>query len=302
MSGTESSPTSGTLLGGGEDMSVDAAGVRLHAVSRGMGPLVVLLHGFPDFWYGWRHQLPALAEAGFRAVALDLRGYNLSERPRRVADYALDRLVDDVAGAIRASGGRAHAVIGHDWGGVIAWRLSTRHPALFERLAILNAPHPARFREVLRSTSQLLRSWYVGAVQLPTLPEWALRRRGCALLLRFLRAEHRRAGAFDDTDARAYASVFGPPGALRAALAYYRALLRAPRSAGRAMTDAVTHHPTLLLWGERDSALVSANATGLDRWVPNGEVVRVPGAGHFVQSDAPEIVNAALVRFLEAQR
>jgi epoxide hydrolase 4 len=295
--------TSGAALGGGDDRMVDGAGVRLHAVVRGDGPLVVLLHGFPDFWYGWRHQLPALAAAGFRVVALDLRGYNLSERPPRVEDYGLDRLTADVAAAIDALGAPAHAVVGHDWGGVIAWRLAVAHADVFSRLAILNAPHPGRFRQLLGSSTQSLRSWYVGAVQVPVLPEWALRRDGCALLVRILRSEHARAEAFDDEVARAYVDAFGAPGALRAALAYYRALVRRPlvtRSVERDAAHGTTRHPTLVIWGERDGALVPENATGLERWVPALRVVRVPEARHFVQVDAPAVVNDALVRFLTA--
>jgi pimeloyl-ACP methyl ester carboxylesterase len=171
-------PTSGTALGLGEDAWVEGAGARLHVVTRGAreAPPVVLLHGFPDLWYGWRHQLAPLAEAGFRAVAPDLRGYNLSACPPRVEDYALDRLADDVAAVVRAHAGpdgRAH-VVGHDWGGVIAWHLAARHPALVDRLVILNAPHPARFRELLGRSQQALRSWYVGFFQLPRIPELLL--------------------------------------------------------------------------------------------------------------------------------
>ena len=289
-------PTSGAALGGGEDRLLDAAGVRLHAVVRGDGPLVVLLHGFPDFWYGWRHQLQAIDAAGYRVVALDLRGYNLSARPPRVEDYALDRVTADVAAVIASLGGHAHAVVGHDWGGAVAWRLSVTHASTFERLVVLNAPHPARLRELMLESSQLLRFWYVGATQLPVLPEWALGRAGCALLLRVLRHEHARAGAFTDDDARAYAAAFSMRGALRAALAYYRAIPRAPR----AVLDAPrrTRHRTLLVWGEHDGALVRGNASGLERWVPDLRVVRVPQARHFVQADAPEVVNDAIVRFL----
>ena len=173
-------PASGTW----EDGWSDGAGVRLHHVSAGRGPLVLLLHGFPDFWYGWRRQLPALAAAGFRAVAPDLRGYNLSERPARVADYRIERLADDVAALVRALGAdRAH-VVGHDWGGLIAWQLAMRHPQVVDRLAILNAPHPARFRRLLLDPRQGLRSWYVAFFQLPWLPERVLGANGRRALRR----------------------------------------------------------------------------------------------------------------------
>ena len=124
---------------------ITANGIRLHVVEAGAGPLVILLHGFPEFSYSWRRQLPALAEAGFRAVAPDLRGYNESERPPRVRDYRLRHLVDDVAGLIAAYGAKQAAIVGHDWGGVIAWKFAMLRPDLVERLVILNAPHPAAF-------------------------------------------------------------------------------------------------------------------------------------------------------------
>src|SRR5262245_18860577 len=121
---------------------VDAGGVRLHVAEAGSGPLVVLLHGFPEFWYAWRHQIPALARAGFHVVAPDMRGYNLSDKPRGVHPYRVPTLVEDVAGLIRASGAPRAAVVGHDWGGLVAWALAMQHPELVDRLVIVNSPHP----------------------------------------------------------------------------------------------------------------------------------------------------------------
>ena len=288
-------PTSGAALDGGTDEWVDGDGVQLHFVTLGSGPLVVLLHGFPDFWYGWRHQLAPLAAAGFRVVALDLRGYNLSERPARVEDYALRRVSDDVAAAIERLGGPARLVVGHDWGGVVAWRLSVTRPDVLERLAILNAPHPARFRELLLRGSQILRSWYVAAFQIPRLPERVLRWRDGAAIETMLRATHARAPSA--VELAAYRDAFRPPGAIEAALAYYRALRRhALRRDEREVRP--TPHPTLVLWGGHDPALVRANAERLERWVPDLRVLRVPDAGHFVQADAPDAVNDALLRFV----
>ena len=294
-------PTTGDATGLGRDGYADGAGVRLHYVTRGEGPLVLLLHGFPDFWYGWRHQLAAIGDAGFRAVAVDLRGYNLSDRPSRVDAYGLDRLAADVAAIAGSLGhGRAH-VVGHDWGGAIAWRVAMRHPAVVDRLVILNAPHPRRFAELLRTPAQALRSWYVAAVQVPIAPELLLEADGRALLHRVWRAMHRHPGAFTTNDAARYDAAFARPGALRSALAYYRAAARAPRTTfdhDGAPSGDVVRAPTLVIWGQDDPALVAANADGLERWVPNVRVERVAGAGHFVQADAPETVNDALRRFL----
>src|SRR5215471_13220996 len=143
-----------------EHHTADVGGLRLHYVVAGAGPLVVFLHGFPEFWYSWRHQLPALAEAGFRAVAPDLRGYNESDKPVRVRNYRIDLLARDVAGLIAALGQRRAVVVGHDWGGAIAWWLAMRRPEVVERLVILNAPHPAMMLRELANPFQLLRSWY----------------------------------------------------------------------------------------------------------------------------------------------
>lgn len=295
-------PTSAAALGVGTDGWVTGAdGARLHVVTHGApdAPPVLLLHGFPDFWWVWRDQLAPLATAGFRAVAPDLRGYNLSACPPRVEDYALDRLADDAAAVIAAHAGpsgRAH-VVGHDWGGVVAWHLAARHPRLVDRLVIANAPHPARFRQLLATTSQSLRSWYVGFFQLPVLPEALLGARDGALLVRTLHAMHVRRGAFTREDAALYATAFATPGALRGAVHYYRAFVRG-RATRTAADDATLPHRTLVLWGMQDPALLADNATGLERWVPDVRVLRVPDAGHWVMRDAPQLVGDALVAFL----
>lgn len=293
----QEAPTSGRALGMGADgVAEGAGGVHLHYVTIGEGPLVVLLHGFPDFWYGWRQQMRALAAAGFRVVAPDLRGYNLSQRPPRVEDYRRDLLADDVAALVAALGARRAHVVGHDWGGVIAWHLAARRPAVIDRLAILNAPHPVRMRALLGRSSQAARSWYVGAVQLPWLPERLLGAGGRRLLHRIWSGMHLRPGAFTAADHAAYDAAFAAPGAIRAALAYYRAL----RHTGMTIPPEQRRipHPTLVLWGENDPALVAANAEGLEPWVGDLRVVRVPDAGHWVMADAPELTNATLARFL----
>jgi epoxide hydrolase 4 len=297
---TATTATSGAALGGGRDgFAAGDGGVRLHYVERGRGPLVVLLHGFPEFWYAWRLQLSALADAGFRAVALDLRGYNLSDRPPRVEDYALPRLVADVARVIEGLGAPAHAVVGHDWGGLIAWRLAAARPDLLARLVVMNAPHPRRYREVLaRHPRQMVASWYVGALQVPAIPEILLRRGRAERLIAVLRAEHARPGALSAADEEAYRLAFDDPDAVRAAIAYYRAAARSARPATGA--PRVVPHPALVVWGMRDGALVPENVERLERFAPSLRVVRVPWARHFVQWDAPDEVNAALLEFLGA--
>jgi pimeloyl-ACP methyl ester carboxylesterase len=274
-------------------------GLGLHYVEAGAGPPVVLLHGFPEFWYSWRHQLPALAAAGFRALAPDLRGYNESDRPAGPRNYRLGLLVEDVAGLISQLGGRA-AVVGHDWGGVLAWELAMRRPEVVGRLVVLNAPHPAAFRRELSNPVQWLRSWYVLFFQLPWLPEWLLGAGDYALLERALRRQPARPDAFTPEDVRRYKEALGRPGARTAALNYYRALFRYPRELSRPVRRVTA--PTLLIWGERDAYLGSGLSRGLGRWVSDLRVERLPGASHWVQNDDPARVNRLLIEFLRPGR
>ncbi|GAA0199295.1 alpha/beta fold hydrolase [Haladaptatus pallidirubidus] len=280
-------------------------GVRLHYVEAGEGPLVVLLHGFPEFWYSWRKQIPALTEAGYRVVAPDLRGYNASEKPHGVEQYGLDELVGDVLGLIDHFEEESAHVVGHDWGGVIAWEIAIRHTERVEKLAALNAPHPERFRELLRTPEQLRRSWYVFYFQLPWLPERLLSVRNYAPIAELLRDGAENPDAFDETDIRRYVEAAAQPGALTSAINYYRALfreragkeIRALFGDGRGDFDVQT--PTLLIWGEQDVALRVELTEGMEQWVPDLRVERLPNASHWVQNDEPEKVSELLVEFFD---
>ncbi|NHN41530.1 alpha/beta fold hydrolase [Halorubellus sp. JP-L1] len=318
---------------------VVADDVRLHVVTAGPedGDVVVLLHGFPEFWYSWREQIPALADAGYRVVVPDMRGYNESEKPRGVDQYRIDRLVADVAALVehyasddgespgddgadadrdgdgadadRDGDGadadpetaRAH-VVGHDWGGGVAWATAIRRPDVVDRLGVLNAPHPERFRELLRTPAQLKRSWYMFYFQLPRLPEYGLTRKDAALL------EDVFADAMPERELRHYRQALLRPGAASAALNYYRSSVREGIrdqlpfvSASIPMPDGVVDAPTVVAWGERDEALVPANLDGLDRWVSDLRVERIPDAGHWVQLDAPERASDELLAHFEPE-
>jgi pimeloyl-ACP methyl ester carboxylesterase len=256
------------------------------------GPDVVLLHGFPEFSYGWRHQLPALAAAGFRTLAPDLRGYGRSPKPPAVRDYRIDCLASDVLDLIRREcGGRAH-VVGHDWGGVIAWWLAMHHPQAVDRLVVLNAPHPAAYFRELRRPAQLLRSWYVLFFQLPWLPELAIRFDDFAALRRLFTVEAR----FGADEVRRYLDAFADRKSLTGAVSYYRAAFREGQASLRRVRRIAA--PTLLIWGERDRYLVPRLTHGLEQWVPNLRVERLPGATHWVQHDAPAKVNELMIEFL----
>ncbi len=280
-------------------------GVRLHYVEAGAGPggtapPVILLHGFPEFWYSWRHQLPALAAAGFRALAPDLRGYNLSGRPPGVRPYRIGALIGDVVGLIAHAGAARAVLVGHDWGGLIAWYAAMYLPDVVERLVVLNAPHPALFARELRNPGQLVRSSYQFFFQLPRLPEAALRARDYAVVRRTLRDDPVHPDAFTAGDIARYVEALDRPGALTATINYYRAAYRRdPRRALRELREIrPVAVPTLLIWGERDRFLGPGLTRGLDRWAPDLRVERIPDASHWVQNDAPERVNAALLAFL----
>jgi pimeloyl-ACP methyl ester carboxylesterase len=274
-------------------------GVRLHYVEAGQGPLVILLHGFPDFWYTWRLQIPPLAGAGFRVLAPDLRGYNLSDKPAGVAAYRLPQLRDDVLGLIRHAGADRATVAGHDWGGGIAWYLALTRPECLERLIILNAPHPILFQRELRRSAQLLRSWYIFLFQLPWLPELICRWHRFALLRRALFGHATRPGQEGKPEREMYLQALARPGALTAAINYYRAVFRELR--GSAPSPTVLDVPTLVLWGEREPYLGVRLLEGLDRWVRHLRIERFAHAGHWVHVEAAEQVNRAMTTFLRSE-
>ena len=270
--------------------------MRLHYVEAGEGPLVVLLHGFPEFWFSWRFQIPALAAAGFRVVAPDMRGYNLSDKPEGVESYTLDRLARDVERLIGALGEERAVVVGHDWGGMVAWAAAMLHPERVERLAILNVPHPGRLPRALRIPRQYLKSSYAFFFQLPWLPEKALRAGDFALLRTVFRNEPVRPGTFGEDDIDRYVGALSRPGALTATINYYRALVRrAPAGTLRRRIGA----PVMVIWGERDLFLVPELARPDPAFVPDARVERLPDAGHWIQQDRPERVNELLLDFLK---
>lgn len=282
---------------GWQHHTAEVNGVRLHYVAAGSGPLVVLLHGFPEFWYAWRHQIPALASGGFRVIAPDLRGYNESSRPQGVRSYRMQELVADLAALIHHAGAGSATLIGHDWGGAIAWEAAARHPELVGRLVVLNAPHPAAFARELRRGRQFLRSLYIFFFQIPRLPEWLLRWGEFALLERILQRDPVREGVFTRAELAHYKIAWGKPGALAAMINYYRAAVRA-LAGGGAASSARVQAPTLLIWGEQDRYLGLCLSEDLERWVPDLRVERIPEASHWVMADAPGRVNELILGFL----
>lgn len=277
---------------------VETNRVRLHCVTQGEGDLVILLHGFPEFWYSWRYQIPALAQH-FKVVVPDLRGYNDSEKPS--TGYDLASLTADVQGLIEAFGYRQAHLVGHDWGGAIAWNFAQRFPQSLQRLAILNAPHPQRFLPYLsRNWDQLQRSWFIVALQVPGVPEWLIQQNLREFVRNLFRGLAVRKGAFTQEIAQLYEAALQKPGAIGAALNYYRQLF-SPLVGLRdwLATPAPILAPTLVLWGQEDAVLSCDLAEDLRRAVTAPFQLKwIPNCGHWIQQEAPLTVNRELLAFL----
>jgi pimeloyl-ACP methyl ester carboxylesterase len=268
-------------------------GIRMHYVAAGDGPLLLLLHGFPDFWFSWRRQIPALA-ARFTVVAPDQRGYNETDKPGW--GYTVDVLVADVVELIAALGHERAMLVGHDWGGAVAWAAAIARPHRVARLAVINAPHPAIFAEHLRrNPRQVARSAYMGFFALPLLPELALRAGDYAVIERELRRD--LPGAIGDAEIAAYKDAIGRPGALSAALGWYRAAARQGARGLFAGTGMRCEVPALQIWGDRDRYLGPELFIGTERYAPDLASLHIPGAGHWAHQWAPDPVNRALLAF-----
>ena len=275
-------------------------GLELYTVLAGPtdGPLVVLLHGFPEHWYTWRHQIAALAQAGYRVVAPDQRGYNLSDKPEGVHHYRIEALSADVVELIRSCGREKAIVVGHDWGGVVAWHLAMCHPDMVEKLIIMNAPHPAAYlRELRQNPAQQRKSWYIGFFQLPLLPELLLGHDPLESARSFFHTTAVKSEAFSSFELHVMATAIAQPQALNSMINWYRALVRY-----RGAQDSLRNidAPTLLIWAEDDVALGKSLTYGLDQWVSNLRLHLIPQCGHWVQNEAAEEVNAQLLEFLAA--
>ena len=273
-----------------------ANGVTLHVAEAGPsdGRVVILLHGFPEFWYGWRHQIDALAQAGCRVVVPDQRGYNQSDRPPGVAAYDLDVLALDIIGLADGLGARKLSLVGHDWGASVGWWIASRHPERLDRFAALNAPHPAVWMDAMRHDPQQRRkSRYVQAFRLPGLPEFLMRQRNFQALAAALR-DGKRPEACSDADLALYRAAWSVPGALTAMVNWYRALLRKRVALADAGRIAV---PTRVIWGRADKFAIPELAERSAKLCERGSVTYLD-ASHWVQHDEPARVNELLLEFL----
>ncbi|NJK36864.1 MAG: alpha/beta hydrolase [Oscillatoriales cyanobacterium RM2_1_1] len=274
-----------------------ANSIKLHYVTQGSGKLILMLHGFPEFWYSWRHQIPEFA-SHYKVVALDMRGYNDSDKPREVSAYRPEAVIADIKAVIEALDYEQCILVGHDWGGAIAWGFAYAYPEMVEKLIVLNIPHPAKFKDGLWNLEQLQKSWYIFFFQLPILPEL------------FLQADDYRAIAaafidmaidkstFSSEDLEAYKDAAARRGALTAMVNYYRNIFQGLLDPNRAEEWGLLRVPTLMIWGEDDQALCRELTYGTDEYVEDFQVRYISACSHWVQQEKPELVNQYIWEFL----
>lgn len=269
--------------------------VRLHYVTQGEGPLMLMLHGFPEFWYSWRHQIPEFAQ-DYKVVALDLRGYNNSEKPQDANAYRMPELIKDIQGVIKGLGYDQCVLVGHDWGGGIAWCFADAHPDMVQKLIVMNIPHPANFVSALRNNfQQMMRSWYIGFFQLPVLPELMFQANDYGAIASAFTDRATNKNAFTPEDLEAFKNAAAKRGALTAMVNYYRSNTDTfDREWG--MIDV----PTLLLWGEDDFALGKELTNNTDAYVRDLTLHYLPNCSHWTQQEQPEQVNQYMRSFLNA--
>jgi pimeloyl-ACP methyl ester carboxylesterase len=284
----------------------DVNGIRMHYVTAGAGRLILFAHGFPEFWYEWRRQLDEFGR-DHHAVAPDLRGYNLTSKPEGVESYRVRHLIEDLRGLVRHLGKETFVLVAHDWGGAVAWAFALAHPEMLEKLVIVNAPHPGVFaREIHSNPAQQQASQYMRMFCTPQAEEILSRDQFKALTDMAL-GHGLKHGYFDEADKQAYIEAWSQPGALTGGLNYYRASRFVPPEPGTPapvseleldVAALTVHVPTLVIWGERDTALLPGNLEGLEQFVPDLTVRRIPDGNHWVIYQKPELVNRYIREFI----
>ncbi len=268
-------------------------GVKLHYVTQGEGPLMLMLHGFPEFWYSWRHQIPEFAK-DYKVVALDLRGYNESDKPQQKSAYIMSEFIKDVEGVIKGLGYDRCVLVGHDWGGAIAWCFAYAHPEMLERLIVMNIPHPVKFAEGLRTPQQLLRSSYAFFFQLPVLPELLIQWSDYQTIESALKGMAINKNVFTPADIEAYKDAASRRGALTAMLNYYRNAFGSFWQQEWSLLQV----PTLMIWGEEDKALGKELTYGTEEYVKDFQIRYIPNCSHWVQQEQPALVNEYMREYL----
>lgn len=286
----------------GKHAYVELKEVKLHYVTNGnsQNPLMVLIHGFPDFWFSWRNQLKEFHE-DYWLVAIDMRGYGESEKPEGIRAYQVNKIEDDIKQLLNALGRKSGVIVGHDWGGVVAWYLAAHYPEIVEQLIILNAPHPHNFEKTLSSNlNQFLKSWYFFFFQLPLLPELDMRAEDLAAFDKIFYVDGR--SICTEEEIEAYKYYFSQQGALTPPINFYRAAVGWRRKDKEEKSGFRIKVPTLVIWGEKDKYLISELATGCARYIDNYTLRIIKDASHWVHLDHSEEVNKHMRSFLKKQR
>ncbi len=282
---------------------VAANGLNFEVDKCGSGDkLAICLHGFPEHSFSWRYQLPMLAGLGYEAWAPNLRGYGNSSRPDRISDYSLDNLLADVAGLIDSSGFNDVVMIAHDWGAVIAWQFAIKKIRPLNQLIICNVPHPGPMQQAMRNGfAQLKKSWYVFFFQIPLLPEFLLGRNGARGVAESIYNSSVDKSKFPPEVLEVYRKNASQPGALKAMINYYRALLRDRNNVQNSEFPTI-ETPTLMIWGEEDVALTKESTYGTGEYVSDFTIRYLRGVSHWVQQEAPETVNEMIRAFLLTEK
>jgi epoxide hydrolase 4 len=284
----------------------DVNGIRLHYVTTGKGKLIMFVHGFPEFWYEWKNQLVEFGR-DYQAVAPDMRGYNLSSKPADVEQYQMQYLVEDLRALAERLGHNKFILVGHDWGGAVAWVFAITHPEYLEKLIIINAPHPALFqRELRKNPAQQQASAYMLQLRSPQ-AEQILSANNYDALVQAVLGEGLKQGIFTEEDRQAYIEAWSQPGALTGGLNYYRAARVGPpsddsqegTSEGGDLSALLVNVPTLVIWGEKDPFLLTSNLEGLERFVPHVRIKRIPDGTHWVIHEKPALVDTFIREFIE---
>jgi pimeloyl-ACP methyl ester carboxylesterase len=286
----------------------DVNGVRLHYVTAGKGKLIMFVHGFPEFWYEWKNQLAEFGQ-DYQAVAPDMRGYNLSSKPEGVDQYQVKNMVEDLRALAEKLGHKQFTLIAHDWGGAIAWAFAIAHPDYLEKLVIINAPHPGVFQRELRDNPAQQKASSYMLLFRSEQAEQTLSANNYALLVQIVLGEGLKNGVFSEEDKKAYIEAWSQPGALTGGLNYYRAARVGPPTQGdpnaanfaAGMPSLNVNVPTLVVWGEKDTALLTGNLEGLDKYVPNLTIKRIPDGTHWVIHEKPALVNAYIREFIKGR-
>jgi pimeloyl-ACP methyl ester carboxylesterase len=283
------------LQGNWQHEFIQTNGINLHYVTEGEGKLMLMLHGFPEFWYSWRHQITEFSK-DYQVVALDLRGYNDSDKPQAVEAYAMTELLEDVKGVITELGYENCILVGHDWGGAIAWNFAYTYPEMVEKLIILNLPHPAKFKEGISTPQQLLKSWYIFLFQLPFIPESILQWNDYQAIAAAFQDMTVDKSAFTQEDLEAYKDAAAKRGALTAMLNYYRCIFQSLLNSQSQWS--ILNVPTLMIWGEKDTALGKELTYGTETYVSDFRLKYIPNCSHWVQQEQPQLVNQYMREFL----